>query len=98
MKKIYLFFQKINDWLASFGVERYLHLLAGIVISVIVCLLIQGIEGEGPLTCAGVAMMVTTCASVIKEVLDQTYEGNSELLDIVFTCIGGLIGCGIWLM
>lgn len=98
MKKIYQFFQKINTCLASFGVERYLHLLAGIIISVIVCLLIQGIEGEDPLTCAGVAMMVTTCASVIKEVLDQTYEGNSELPDIVFTCIGGLIGCGIWLM
>lgn len=98
MKKVYQFFQKINTWLASFGVDRYLHLLAGIAISVIVCLLIQGIEGEGPLTCAGVAMMITTCVSVIKEIFDQTYEGNSELIDIAFTCIGGLIGCGIWLM
>ena len=98
MKKVYTFFHKINTWLAYFGVNRYLHLLAGIVISVIVCLLIQGIEGEDPLTCAGVAMMITTCTSVIKEILDQTYEGNSELIDIAFTCIGGLIGCGIWLM
>ena len=98
MKKVYQFFQKINTWLTSFGVDRYLHLLAGIAISVIVCLLIQGIEGEDPLTCAGVAMMITTCASVIKEILDQTYEGNSELIDIAFTCIGCLMWYGIWLM
>lgn len=98
MRKIYQFIQKINTWLASFGADRYLHLIAGIIISVIVCLLMKGLEGENIWSCAGMAMMSTASIAVIKEVLDQTYEGESSLLDILFTMIGGSIGCSIWML
>ena len=97
MKKVYQFFQKINVWLASFGADRYLHLIVGAIISIIVCLLMKGLEGGSVLSCTGMAMMITVTIGVMKEVLDQSYESKSDLLDILFTTIGGLVGCAIWI-
>lgn len=61
-------------------------------------MLMQGVAGEGRWTCAGFALMVTVVVGILKEVADQTYEGESNALDWAFTCIGGVIGCGLWMM
>ena len=98
MKKIYQFFSKINGWLASFGVDRYLHLLAGLFISFITCLIFYHTQGESVWTCAGVAMIITAGLGMGKEVLDQNYTSQSDGLDFAFTCLGGVIGCGLWLL
>lgn len=98
MKKIYQFFQKINDWIASFGVDRYLHLLAGLFIAFIVCIIISAAEGVDPWVSSVFAIMVTAGIGMGKEVLDQTYEGTSDALDFAFTCIGGVLGCALWLL
>lgn len=41
MRKIYSLIKKLNAWLASFGVDRYLHLIAGLLIAFFVALLMM---------------------------------------------------------
>lgn len=98
MKKVYNVLKSIGEWLAKVGADRYLHLLAGLVIAFFTAMLMQGVAGEGRWTCAGFALMVTVVVGILKEVADQTYEGESDVLDWAFTCIGGVIGCGLWMM
>lgn len=98
MKKIYQFFQKINVWLASFGADRYLHLLAGIIIAFAVCMVMKAAEGVSSWICALMAVIASAALGVGKEVLDQNYTGQSSWLDIIFTCIGGVFGCVMWLL
>lgn len=98
MKKVYNVFKSIGEWLAKAGADRYLHLLAGLVIAFFTAMLMQGVAGEGRWTCVGFSMMVTVVVGIWKEVADQTYEGESDALDWAFTCIGGVIGCGLWMM
>jgi hypothetical protein len=98
MKKIYQFFSKISGWLASFGVDRYLHLLAGLFIAFFVAIGMSIIGGESTWTCVFFSMMVTAILGIIKEVLDQNYTDQSDGIDFLFTCIGGIIGCGLWLL
>lgn len=98
MKKIYQFFKKINTWLASFGVDRYLHLLAGLFISFISCIIFHYCAGESMWTCVAVAMIITSGIGMGKEVADQTFESTSDGLDFAFTCLGGIIGCALWLL
>lgn len=98
MRKIYEFFNKIGVWFASFGVDRYLHLLAGLFISFLFSMLFHFTSGENPWTCVGVAMIVTSGVGMFKEVADQTYSGESSALDFGFTCLGGALGCGLWLL
>ena len=98
MKKIYQFFSKINEWFASFGVDRYLHLLAGLFIAFFVAMGMSIIGGESTITCALFSLMVTAILGIIKEVLDQNYTSQSDGIDFLFTCIGGIVGCGLWLL
>lgn len=98
MKKVYNVFKIIGEWLAKVGADKYLHLLAGLVIAFFTAMLMHGAAGEGRWTCAGFALMVTVVVGILKEVADQTYEGESDALDWAFMCIGGVIGCGLWMM
>lgn len=81
MKKVYNVFKSIGEWLAKAGADRYLHLLAGLVIAFFTAMLMQGVAGEGRWTCVGFSMMVTVVVGILKEVADQTYEGESDALD-----------------
>lgn len=87
-----------GEWLASAGADRYLHLLAGLLIAFVVALVMNKIGGEGRWTCVFFAMMVTVIIGIIKEVIDQTFESVSDAVDFAFTCVGGVIGAGLWLL
>ena len=82
MKKVYNVFKSIGEWLAKAGADRYLHLLAGLVIAFFTAMLMHGAAGEGRWTCAGFALMVTVVVGILKEVADQTYEGESDAATI----------------
>ena len=96
MKKIYNFFQKINTWLASFGADRYLHLVAGILISFFVSMGFQAWQQETLLISTVVGYIITVAIGLGKEVLDQNYTGKSDITDWLFTGIGGLIGAALF--
>ena len=98
MKKVYNVFKNFGEWLAKAGVDRYLHLLAGLIIAFFTATLVNGAAGEGRWTSVGLALMVTVAVGILKEVADQTYEGESDALEWAFTCIGGVIGCGLWML
>lgn len=98
MKKVYGLVKTTGEWLAKAGADRYLHLLAGLLIAFFVAMLMQCVAGEGRWTCAGFALLVTVAVGFLKEIADQTFEGESDGLDWAFTTIGGVIGCGLWLL
>lgn len=90
--------KNFGEWLAKAGADRYLHLLAGLMIAFFVAMLMRGVAHEGRWTCAGFAMLVTVAVGFLKEIADQTFEGESDGLDWAFTAIGGVIGCGLWML
>ena len=98
MKKIYEVFHSAGEWLASAGADRYLHLLAGLIIAFATAMVMQRVGGEGRWTCVFFAMMLTAIIGIMKEVADQTFESVSDALDFAFTCIGGVIGAALWLL
>ena len=98
MKKVYEMMSKAGQWLASFGADRYLHLLAGLAVAFATCMVMAATQGVGPWTCALLGVIIVAAVGVGKEVLDQNYTGQSSWLDIIFTLIGGIVGCGLWML
>jgi hypothetical protein len=98
MRKIYGLVKKINCWLASFGVDRYLHLLAGLIISFFVALFMLKVGHETVDSSLVFGMMITVIVGALKEVFDQAYDASSDGIDWLFTCIGGVIGLVLWLL
>lgn len=91
MKKIYDFVEKINGKLASYGADRYLHLIVGMIVSFIAAVIL-GYNGETTYTCVGFGLLIAIAVGFLKEVADQTFEGMSDFKDWLFTIIGGVIG------
>lgn len=99
MKKIVSLVRKFNVWLASFGGDRYLHLVAGLLISFFVALLMLKVGHESVWTCVGFSFMITVIVGFLKEVFDSLMtDGTADGIDWLFTCIGGVIGLGLWLL
>lgn len=75
-------------WLAQWGADRYLHLLVGMFVAYIV-----GLLGDGAwLSAALLGLLVTVVVGFVKEVADAFAGNNGDLVDIVFTAIGGVVG------
>jgi hypothetical protein len=98
MKKIINSIKSFNCWLAKFGADRYLHLIVGLIIAFVTAVAFDKVGGESTWTCVGVAMLITAIVGMLKEVADQTFEGVSDGIDWLFTGIGGLLGCALWLL
>lgn len=98
MKKIFSVMKSFNCWLAKAGADRYLHLLAGLLIAFFSAVIFDKVGGESTWTCVGVAMLITVIIGFLKEVADQTFEGTSDGIDWLFTVIGGILGCALWLV
>lgn len=96
MRKAYEMMRKAGQWLASFGADRYLHLLAGLAVCSIVARLMAA-HDEPRLGCVGVAMMVTVAVGMGKEIADQCAGEKGDAVDWLFTCVGGVIGGLLWL-
>lgn len=98
MEKLYNLFRKGSTWLASFGVDRYLHLIAGILISFLATLILVAVSGEGLLFGAVFGFLSAVVVGLGKEILDQTYIGKSDIVDWIFTIIGGAFGTIFYLI
>ena len=99
MKKVYEVMKKVSEWLASFGADRWLHLIAGLIIAFGASMLVRGVaEEDSRWLCALLGLTVAAAVGLLKEVADQSYEGESDGVDWLFTVIGGVVGCGLWLI
>ena len=84
MKKIIRYYDMAVARLCGYGSDKYLHLVAGVLIAYIVA------EMTGY---ALVGMIAAALAGVGKETLDYIRHKPFEMADILFTCVGGAIGC-----
>lgn len=99
MKKILRIYDKIAAWLCKWGSDKYVHLLAGLLISYLWLCVLLAVRGDGDciifmLNGIGVSGLV----ALLKEIADCMRYGKIDIYDIVFTMAGGLIGALLFLI
>lgn len=82
--------KKIIEWLYSLKADKYLHFIAGIIVSQIAYSLLD-ISDMTALWCAFIAFVVATIVGGVKEAVDVKY-GVCKLNDFVATMCGGFLG------
>lgn len=94
MKKLLNAYRKAATWLASFGADRYLHLLAGLILAFII-----GVFLCTPLWVSGLlALAIVIAVGWLKEIFDSFTGELGDLVDWLFTSIGGAIGYGLLML
>lgn len=81
-------YRKAAGWLASFGADRWMHLVAGLLIAYIV----GRIAGEPVWSAALVGALAAFVVGFFKEIADSFTGSRGDLVDMVFTTIGGVAG------
>lgn len=72
---------KLMALLAGIPVDKYLHFIAGLIISAFFCITL-GMK---------VCIVPTIFAGFIKEFVDEWRYGGFDWYDLLATCLGGLI-------
>lgn len=97
MQKILEMYRKAVDWLASFGVDRWIHKSAGafftMLMAVIGALIFWGTGVGGALYMLKWAWVASAVVGFIKEVLDAILARDVQRFDFVdflFTLWGGV--------
>lgn len=94
MYKIYI---KVNSWLASWGSDKYLHLLACLLVSFIVAAGLHiFISNKGNCSLAGFGLAF--CLGIAKEMWDHVKGGDFDITDLDFSTTGALIGMLLFLL
>lgn len=75
--------EKFSNWLANIGYDKYLHFIAGLLITQIGTALLDSII-------AGFAVAVVIGA--IKEIMDKYLDGDCNVYDFFATTIGAIVG------
>lgn len=85
-------YYQIAAWLMSWGADRWLHLLGGLVAGFLMAWLC-----DGPLWLSlQVGFVTGFVIGMFKECLDTYYNDNGDGTDLVFTLLGGVIGGGMY--
>lgn len=103
MKKILSVYDRVAEWLCSFGSDKYVHLLFGLVISFAMswAFMLTTMGATKPV-CAVCGVIAAVIAAVfvgfIKEVVDFFRDKPFDAQDWLFTVIGGVIGALMFLI
>lgn len=81
-------------WLASFGADRWMHLVAGLLIAYAV----GRIAGDPLWSAALVGVLAAFVAGFFKEIADSFTGSRGDLVDMAFTTIGGVAGAVLLLL
>lgn len=99
MKKILRVYDKAAEWLCSFGGDRYVHLLVGLVFAVLVAVVMRATTpGCYVSAYAFMGVVGTAVVMILKEMLDFFRGGRFDVKDIAFGLVGGLLGGLLWLI
>lgn len=99
MKKILSVYDKVAEWLCSFGSDKYVHLVFGLLISFAVAwMFILTTAGATKLVCAVCGVLTALFVGFIKEVVDFFRDKPFDGVDVLFTVVGGVIGALMYLM
>lgn len=82
--------ERIKKWLYAIKVDKYLHFIAGIIVSQVAFALLD--IGDMPVGwCAFLSVVVTAIVGGVKEAVDVKY-GVPNVKDWAATFYGGLLG------
>ena len=99
MKKFLEFYDKLAKRLCSFGSDKYLHLITGLLIGFFMSLLFAATtKGCMPLSYAACGAIAATIAMLLKEIIDFFRGGSFDIADWLFGTIGGIIGALLYLI
>ena len=80
-KKVGLWFATLYVWFTSFGADKYMHFIAGVLITLLFAL---------PKVLAPYAWIAGVAAGAVKEFVDSRYGGQPEAYDFLATSLGAL--------
>lgn len=90
MEKILGYYDRVKDWLCGFGSDKYLHLLAGLVVSFV---------SSTALGHSWAGLSVALAVGLAKELTDRyAMHRDFSWEDVIFTVIGGVIGTLMYLI
>lgn len=103
MEKIVKIYDKIAEWLCSFGSDKWLHFIIGLLISYLMarlaevlglCIRFENCHARY----AMIGILVAGIAGAIKEIIDITRRKEGDEMDVRFTAIGGITGSILYLI
>lgn len=75
--------EKISNWLANIGYDKYLHFIAGLLITQIGAALLGSII---------IGFIIAVVVGIIKEIMDKYLGGDCNVYDFLATAIGAIVG------
>lgn len=99
MKKILEAWDKMCKWLCSFGADRFLHLIVGLVFAVLVAAIMRATTpGCYETAYAFMGVVGAAVLMILKELVDFFRGEKFDGRDAAFGIVGGIIGGLIFLM
>lgn len=99
MKKVFEICDKVAEWLCSFGSDKYVHLLFGLLVSFAAAwVFILTTAGVTKPVCAVCGVIASVLIGLFKEVVDFFRDKPFDAKDWLFTVVGGIIGALMFLI
>lgn len=99
MKKIVEIYDRIANWLSSWGSDKWLHFVAGVVASFVFAKILMLTTMDARMTaCAMSGIGAAAFVGLVKEVCDTFRGGAFDPKDLLFTLSGGALGALLYLM
>ena len=99
MKKIVDIYDKVAEWLGSFGSDKWLHFVAGVIASFVFVKILMLTTTDARMTaCAMSGIGAAAFVGLVKEVCDAMRGGAFDARDLLFTLAGGALGALLYLM
>lgn len=81
-------YKKLAEWLMSWGADRWLHFLVGLLVGYIVTSTFRG-----PLwVCMQLGFVASFVIGAVKECMDAYFYDDGDWTDLLFCMVGGLMG------
>ena len=98
MKKILKVWDNFADWVCKFSGDKYVHLIAGLIIAFVFAWLMAVTTKGFPAINYAVCVIAAGVAMLFKEVIDFFRGEDFDGKDIVFGLIGGIIGALLYML
>lgn len=99
MKKIVEIYDKVAEWLGSFGSDKWLHFGVGMVASFVFAKILMLTTADARmLACAMSGIGAAAFVGLVKEVCDAMRGGTFDPKDLLFTLSGGALGALLYML